>query len=315
MAPDLNRISGKALIALLICPIVLSGCGHNEVTTAVVRQPGMPVTVSPLMTGEMTSYIDLTATSAFLFKASIKSPSTGYVDAVRVTQGEAVQRNQTLYTIRTRESAAMRNDTLSDIDFTGIVNVKSSAPGLISSIEHPAGDYVAEGDQLCQVAVTESFAFILDVPFEQSHFIRADQPCLIILPDSQSISGIIKTSFPSMAATSQTQRFIVKMSGTHKLPENMTVRIRIVRESVRSAASLPKSCILTDETMQKFWVMKLINDTTAVKVPVNTGITENDNVQITGPAFDKSDLFLSSGNYGVGDTVNVRVIKNNGHEQ
>jgi hypothetical protein len=61
--------------------------------------------------------------------------------------------------------------------------------------------------------------------------------------------------------------------------------------------------------MKNYWVMKLINDSTAVKVLVTTGISEKDYVQIKMPVFKDSDLFLSSGNYGLGDTANVKVIK------
>jgi hypothetical protein len=88
-----------------------------------------------------------------------------------------------------------------------------------------------------------------------------------------------------------------------------------VKESVKAAASLPKSCILTDETMQNFWVMKLINDSIAVKVPITTGISEEQYVQITRPVFNVSDLFLTSGNYGLRDTAYVKVLKTVIHEQ
>ena len=82
-----------------------------------------------------------------------------------------------------------------------------------------------------------------------------------------------------------------------------------------NAVSLPKSSILTDEKMQSFWVMKLVNDSTAVKTPVTTGISEKEYVQIKMPVFNDTDLFLSSGNYGLGDTAHVKVIKTLGHEQ
>ena len=67
--------------------------------------------------------------------------------------------------------------------------------------------------------------------------------------------------------------------------------------------------------MKNFWVMKLINDSTAVKVPVITGISDNGYVQIKMPLFKDTDLFLTSGNYGLGDTANVKVIKTLSHEQ
>jgi hypothetical protein len=306
----MNRLIKNTLMAGLAGLIIIAGCRHTENRSGEVIRNGIPVTVSPVHIGPMINFIELSATSEFLFKAAIKSPATGYVDDMLVNQGDAVERNQTLFTIRTKEAAAIVPDSLNSISFTGIVNVKTATAGLILSIEHPKGDYVAEGDQLCQVAITESFVFILDVPFELSGFIRLHSPCEIVLPDSQSIKGIIKASFPSMAVNSQTERFIVKMAEPKSLPENLTGKIRIVKESVKSATSLPKSCILTDETMQQFWVMKLINDSVSVKVPVTTGITDGENVQVIRPVFSTSDLFLASGNYGLGDTVYVKVINN-----
>jgi hypothetical protein len=256
----------------------------------------------------MVSYIELSATSAFLFKASVKSPSTGYVDNMLVRQGDAVEKNQLLFSIKTKEAAAIMNDTSNTMSFKGIVDVRAATSGLISSVEHPKGDYVSDGDQLCQIAITESFAFILDVPFEMSGLIRLLSPCDIVLPDSRSIRGIIETRFPSMSVNSQTERYLVRLAKPESLPENLTVKIRIVKESVDSALSLPKQCILTDETMQHFWVMKLISDSVAVKVPVTTGITQGDYIQITKPSFIASDLFLATGNYGLGDTVHVRIV-------
>jgi hypothetical protein len=303
------------ILTILAGIMIAAGCRPADNHSAEAGHSGIPVTVSPLHTGPMVNYIELSATSEFLFKAAIKAPATGYVDEILVNQGDAVQKNQTLFTIRTKEAAAIIHDTLNNINFSGVVSVKAATAGLITSIDHPKGDYVAEGDQLCQVAITESFAFILDVPFELSGFIKLHSPCQIILPDSQSIKGIIKTRFPSMSVDSQTERFIVKLAESKSLPENLTGKIRIVKESVESAISLPKSCILTDETMQQFWVMKLINDSMSVKVPVITGITDGEYVQVIRPVFSASDLFLASGNYGLGDTVYVKVLKNSLNEK
>jgi hypothetical protein len=129
------------------------------------------------------------------------------------------------------------------------------------------------------------------------------------------MQGVIQSRFPSMTGSSQTERFIMKLSEPAKLPENLIVKVRILKESIDKAASLPKSSILTDETMKSFWVMKLINDSTAVKIPVTTGISEKDFVQIKMPVFNNTDLFLSSGNYGLGDTAIVKVIKSLSNEQ
>jgi hypothetical protein len=305
----MNRIIKIIIVSGLTGIIISTGCRQKENHFVETKYRGYPVTVSAVRTSNMVSYIELNATSAFLLKAAVKSPSAGYIDKIVVSQGDAVERNQLLFSIRTKEAAAIMNDTLNTMSFKGIVEVRAATSGLVASTEHPKGDYVAEGDQLCQIALTESFVFILDVPFEMTGLIKLLSPCEIVLPDGRSLKGIIKTRFPSMSENSQTERFIVKLAEPKSLPENLIVKIKIVKESVNSASSLPKSTILTDETMEQFWVMKLINDSVAVKVPVTTGITEGDYIQIAKPSFSTSDRFLASGNYGLGDTVYIRVIK------
>ena len=112
-----------------------------------------------------------------------------------------------------------------------------------------------------------------------------------------------------MAEGSQTRQFILQPVTPGDIPENLIAKVRLARKVIQDAIVLPKACILTDEVMKNFWVMKLVNDTLAVKVPVIPGLTEGNNVQITEPVFSDSDLFLSSGNYGLGDSVRVVVIK------
>jgi 3-phosphoglycerate kinase len=66
--------------------------------------------------------------------------------------------------------------------------------------------------------------------------------------------------------------------------------------------------VLTDEMMEKFWVMKLLNDSTAIKVEIIPGVRNNDVIEVKEPLFKESDQFLISGNYGLPDTAFVKVI-------
>lgn len=306
-----NRIIRIAVVASLI-----TAFGCKNATNKVIQEshPGLPVTVSSVRFGPMESYIELSATSQFMYKAIIKTPVAGYIENMKITQGDAVEKNQTLFTIRTKEASALLGDSVKNLKFNGMVEVKTAIAGIISSADHPKGDYVTEGDQLCQVALPESFVFILDVPFELSRYVWISKSCEIILPDSSTLRGVIKSRFPVMTGSSQTERYVVKLTELKSLPENLTARVMIVKEDVKKSASLLKSCILTDETMQSFWVMKLINDTMAVKVPVMTGITQGDHVQILQPDFKSKDKFLSSGNFGLGDTAYIKVNKNSDNE-
>ncbi|HKJ81500.1 MAG TPA: hypothetical protein VJ954_05705, partial [Ignavibacteriaceae bacterium] len=72
---------------------------------------------------------------------------------------------------------------------------------------------------------------------------------------------------------------------------------------------LPKSALNNDVTESNFWIMKLINDTTAIRVDVNKGI-ENDSVaQILSPKLNTTDRIILTGAYGLPDTANVEIVK------
>jgi len=302
------RIITKSITAFLIGVVVVSSCKNAPGESEKENHSTIPVTVTSIQIGQMVNYIELNATSAFMFKSAVKAPVTGFIDNINVSQGETIENTRLLFKIRTKEAMALIPDSANHLKFSGEVEVRAATAGIISSIEHSNGDYVSEGDQLCQIAIKNSYVFILDVPFELSGLVKLDYPCTIALPDSQLIAGIIKSRLPVMAGNSQTERYIVRLIENKSLPENLSGKIKIIKESVKVAVSLPKSSILTNETMQDFWVMRLINDSIAIKVPVKTGISTEKYVQITDPVFKSSDLFLTSGNYGLGDTVYVKVL-------
>jgi multidrug efflux pump subunit AcrA (membrane-fusion protein) len=293
----------------------LTGCKHAAPVYEKTNHSTVPVKVSSVRTGKLETYMELNATSVFLFKASVKTPVTGYVENILINQGDRVEKNQILFKIKTKEANSLSTDSLNNMGFSGIVSVKSAASGIVSSVGHSFGDYIAESDELCQISIPGSFVFILDVPFELSDLIRLNASCDIALPDSEVIKGIIRSRLPAMAGNSQTERYIVRLAKPKNLPENLSVKIRMINKVQKEAVSLPKSAILTDETMKSFWVMKVVNDSMAVKVPVTTGISTEEYIQITGPVFLPSDLFLTSNNYGLGDTVYVRILKTTGDGQ
>ena len=59
------------------------------------------------------------------------------------------------------------------------------------------------------------------------------------------------------------------------IPEGLIGKVRLTKVSHPQAQVLPKSAVLANETEDQFWIMKLINDSTAVKISVKKGI-END---------------------------------------
>ncbi len=301
----------KSLFVLLmgLMALLITRCGSPVEEGEQAVRSVTPVTISSPRTGKMAEYTELTATSSFLVKAVIKSPVTGYIEKCNFTPGDRAGKGQLLFQLRTKEAMALQGDSLAKSSFTGLIKVKASIDGVISEIGHPAGDYVQEGDALCTIVLPESMVFLLDLPFELKSFVRESSDLILVLPGNQQVTAKVKTVLPSMSGASQTQRVVLQPLTQVNLPENLIARVRIVKSLRPSAVILPKECILSDEVMKEFWVMKLVNDTLAVKVAVKVGIMNADSAEVISPVFQNTERILSSGNYGVGDTAVVRILK------
>jgi multidrug efflux pump subunit AcrA (membrane-fusion protein) len=131
----------------------------------------------------------------------------------------------------------------------------------------------------------------------------------MILPDGEKLNGIISGTMPGMDPASQTQKIILKVAAPHFLPENLIAKVKVVKSEKNNTASLPKSALLTDETQSEFWVMKMIDSSTAVKVPVTKGIETGDKVEILSPPFSPNDKIVVTGNYGLPDTAKVKIVQ------
>ncbi|MEI6436023.1 MAG: HlyD family efflux transporter periplasmic adaptor subunit [Bacteroidota bacterium] len=293
----------------LVCLASLPSCKNSGGEDEKIVRTVVPVmAVSPRI-GKMAEYTELLATSAFLVKAVIKSPVTGYVEKCSFSPGDKAQKNQVLFQLRTREAEAMQQENAGSINISGVVLMKATLDGVVATIDHPQGDYVQEGDVLGTLVVPESLVFLLEVPYRMKKMVTASHDYKLILPDNTEITASVRSVMPSMSAASQTQRVALQPRSFIDIPENLTAKVNIALAVRNNAVILPKSCILNDEIMKNFWIMKLINDSVAVKIPVETGIKTTDSIEVVTPVFDSADRILSSGNYGLGDTVMVRIIK------
>lgn len=293
--------------ALLAIFFLMPGCSEYHRSNEAEIRVKVPVMITGIKMMYMADYIELFATSRFLSKAALNSPVTGYVEEVSCNPGDLVKRGSVLFTLRTKEAEALRNDTLNKLYFPGLITVKASIDGRVISINHPKGDFVMEGETLGNISVPSSFVFILDVPYEATQYIKVNMNCEIHLPDGDTIAGFVRSRLPSMSEGPQTQQYIVQPGNPQNIPENLIAKVRIVKTAHENARALPQACILSDEVMQNFWVMKLINDSTAVKVNIRTGLINGNNVEITEPLFSMEDRFLATGNYGVGDTIRIEI--------
>ena len=302
----------KTILFFALIPILCGSCKdktapENELDSSI------PVTLTSIDTNGIDSYVELNATATYLAKTVIKANATGYLSSVNVASNDYVTSGKVLFTLKTRESKALGN-TINKIDsslnFGGDIKVKSTSNGFVNSINVQEGNYVQDGDQLAQINDANSFALVLSLPYELKKYVKVGATFDAFLPDGKAIKATVSKFMSSVDAVSQTQSVILKVIGKQDIPENLIVKVRINKSSNSNLISLPKEAVLSDETETNFWIMKMINGNTAVKVPIQKGEETHDKVVILSPVLTKNDQIVRTGNYGVADTIQVKVNKN-----
>jgi multidrug efflux pump subunit AcrA (membrane-fusion protein) len=290
---------------------LLSAC-HGAAPAEDPIAPVTPVMVSYITTGSLSESTELNAVSAYLQKSFVKANMNGYVQSVHAQVGQQVAGNELLFSLITKEASAIGN-AVNQLDpafkFSGTSNIRAGQAGFITDVSHQKGDYVQDGEALAVIINKNSFVFLLDLPYEQRALMTNNKTLELTLPDGEKLKGTINGTLPLVDSVSQTQKVIIKVSVSHPIPEGLIAKVSIVKVARSNANTLPKSAVLTNETEDEFWVMKLINDSTAIKVPVKRGIENKDKVEVVSPVFNAQDRIITTGNYGMADTARVKVVK------
>ena len=299
------------LLFYILIAVFFTSCKETTVPEKPI-DVRVPVTLTTIDTLGIESYSDLNATATYLVKNTIKANATGYLNSVNVATNDLVTTGKELFSIKTREAKVLGN-TINKIDpslqFGGAIRVRSNTTGIVTMVNVQQGDYVQDGDVLVTINDTKSFAILLSMPFELKKYIAVGKQLAVTLPDATTRTATVQKFSPTVDATSQTQNVVLKINGKQDIPENLIVKVRINKESNSKTISLPKSAVLSDETETNFWIMKMINATIAIKVPIKKGIQTENKIEIVSPVLTHEDKILLTGNYGVADTIKVKVVK------
>jgi multidrug efflux pump subunit AcrA (membrane-fusion protein) len=271
-----------------------------------------PVTLTEPAFGNMSETVELNAVSAFLLKTTVKSTANGYLQLVNAALGKHVTKGEELFVLKTKEAQSLGN-TITSLDsslhFDGVIHIKSPGTGYITQLNYRPGDYVQDGEQMATITDTKSFVFILDLPYELKPFLPGNKQLQLKLPDSTVLNGTVTMAMPTVDAVSQTQQYVIKVDTEKQIPENLIAKVSLVKKEKTNTISLPKAAVLSDEIQSKFWIMKMTDSSTVVKVPVQKGLETPDKVEILSPALSIHDKILLTGNYGLADTAKVVIIK------
>lgn len=290
----------------------LMACQQKETVPSEGTVTVTPVQVTYVSSDTVSDEVELTAVSSYLQKSYVKANINGYVQSSNAVVGQQVARQTVLFTLITKEAKAIGNE-VNHLDpafkFSGISKIRSDQSGFIATVSHQTGDYVQDGEAMAVISNQESLVFLLDLPYELRTVATQNQGIELTLPDGEKLKGKITGSMPAVDSSAQTQRFIIRVNPSHSIPEGLIAKVKVSRKIIPHAQTLPKSALLSNETEDEFWVMKMINDSTAVKVPVKPGIEKNQSVEIISPVFSEKDRIITVGNYGIADTAKVKIQK------
>jgi hypothetical protein len=304
----------KYIIPAFIFFASFSACHSKDASAEdeAVPEAVTPVTVVPVSSGPMEETVELNATSSFQQKWIVKSNLNGYVEVANADLNKFVGKGQPLFTLVTKEARSIGN-TINRLDpsfhFSGRNTIRANGSGYVSEVNHQPGDYVQDGEQLAVVTDSKSFAFILDLPYEMRGYISGKKTVPLLLPDGERLTATISGNLPIMDSAAQTQRVLLKVVSSHIIPENLIGKVQLIKRANNAAYFVPAGAVLANETQSEFWVMKMMNDSTAVKVPVKKGIETAGNIEIINPVFPANTLVLLTGNFALADTAKVKVMK------
>ncbi|PSL47908.1 CusB/HlyD membrane fusion family barrel-sandwich protein [Chitinophaga niastensis] len=292
--------------------VITSSCHTNapaaEEKTAAT---GTPVTVANPETGNMEDAVVLNATSSFLLKTYVKAVANGYLQAANIKLGQHVTRGQLLFSLKTKEAENLGN-TINKLDssfrFTGLIPIKAPGNGYITQLATQAGNYVQDGEQLATISDDNSFVFVLNLPYELTAYIPKNNTVEVLLPDGQKLPGHMESPLPTVDSVSQTQNYVIRVHTTKLIPENLIAKVRLLKSLKPNAVFVPKAAVLSNESQSEYWIMKMLDSTTAVKVPIQKGMESDNKIEVLSPPLTAQDKILISGNYGLSDTATVSIV-------
>jgi multidrug efflux pump subunit AcrA (membrane-fusion protein) len=310
------RMKTAFFITFFMAAVFLFSCKSKQDPPAAADAPTAevqtPVTVTTISNESLSEYVELNAMSSYLQNSFIKATANGFIKSSNVKPGQFVRAGQLAFLMQTKEAKALGN-TINDLDpsfkFSGLIRINATQTGYITAIDHQPGDYVQDGEQLAILSDAKSFGFLLNLPYELRSYLGKNKTVDIALPDKTVLKGTVAHVMPAVDSVSQTQAVLIKVNASTSIPQNLLGKVRIVKNEKSDVPSLPKEAVLADESQENFWVMKMIDSVTAVKVPVIKGMESGDRVEIVRPVFTPSDKIVLRGNYGLPDTAKVKIEK------
>lgn len=295
-----NRISTLLLILMAFA------CKNKTDATTGKKAP-ISVQVAEVQQHDIKEYLTFNGFTLYQRKENIRSNVTGYISWMKYRVGDPIRSGQTIATVRTKEQDALKEAVKIDSSLSKFVkplSIQSNATGVITVLNVTKNDYLAEGDILATVVQPKSLVVQVNVPYEYEDYVSVGSSCEIVLQNEESISAKITGTLPTIDPVAQSQSFLISLPN-EDLPENLNVQVRMVYREDAKAMAVPKTAIQTNELLTEYWVLKLTNDSIAIKHPVTPKLKNDSLVQIESKGLQLGDKVVTEGGYQMQDLTIV----------
>jgi len=289
----------------------ISSC-KNTTPAVPTKKAAIEVTAVPVSSHEIKEYLTFNGTTAYQRKEDIRSNVTGYISSMRFNVGDKIRSGQTFAYVRTKEQDALRDAVKIDSSlakFISPISIRSNATGIIKVLNITANDYVAEGDIIASVVQPNSLVVQMNVPYEYEDNVQIGSSCEILLPNGEILNATVTDILPSVESISQAQTFLIDLPDATDIPENLNVQVKLIKESSAELLTIPKVALQTNELLTEYWVMKVENDTIALKTKVTTALKNDSLIQVKSDNLKLRDLIITVGAYQMQDSTIVKVSK------
>ncbi|PNW27510.1 efflux RND transporter periplasmic adaptor subunit [Formosa algae] len=297
-------------IVIIVLVINLTSCKKNVVTVLENKAP-IKVNVAKVEQNDIKEYLIFNGVSQYQRKENIRANVTGFISWMDYKIGDNIRNGQIFASVRTKEQDALKEAVKIDSSLSKFVNaitIRSNATGVFTVLNITGNDYVAEGDVLATVVQPKSLVVQVNVPYEYEDYISIGTNCEILLQNEAIISGKISGKLPTIDPVAQSQVYLIALPNEN-LPENLNVQVRTIYKEDVIAMTIPKNALQTNELLSDFWVLKIVNDSIAIKQKVVPLLKNDSIIQIKSEVLKVNDFVITKGGYQMQDSTIVSFKK------
>lgn|GEM_PF-1234363 len=307
---NMCRFMKQNTIWILAIIFSITACRSNKTFNANLKLPLPTVIIGKPVKENKVVYTEFRAVTRYMQQVNFRARITGIVKAVFIRPGDEIKARQALFVIKPLELSMLENTGSMSHSLAGSLDtIFSNQNTFIQQVTVQEGDYVQPGSLLASALKKNSLAAIVYVPFAQVPLIQKNSPCTVEIPGKAMLESYFKKQLFTADNITQTQPYIVPLPSKLKLPGNMNLLVRFKEKEIYDGLFVPRKAVMTNEEQNSFWLMKMTNDTTAVKVKITIGWQGKQFIQVLSGNTHTTDRIIIGGAYGLPDKAYVKIAK------